>query len=176
MTKSLYLWILRDYSAWSALPLDSPHNTQPNSWLRSWACGKTWMCTPSVTTKYLQAFHLDRKLQVGTALELWPLNNSTGTPEYTLRHPAGFYLGSYHSDIINWRVMVTCWVLAMWWILLCNNYAHMIQSMQEGNSGLLGGLSNKKIQRYKNSAQYVTPRWWPRQIPSLNSLAYSLLV
>ena len=33
---------------------------QPDSGLCSWACGKNWVCSPSVTTKYLQAFHLRR--------------------------------------------------------------------------------------------------------------------
>ena len=41
--------------------------TQPNSWLQSWKCGKTYMWTLSVTTKYLQALHLHRNFQVGTA-------------------------------------------------------------------------------------------------------------
>ena len=43
------------------------NSTQPDSWLWSWACSKTCMCTPSVTTKYQQAFHLNRNFQVGTA-------------------------------------------------------------------------------------------------------------
>ena len=68
-------------------------STQPNSWLWSWACDKTCLCTLSrpITTKYLQAFYLHRNFQVGTTQELWPLRNSVGTPECTLRHVVGFY-------------------------------------------------------------------------------------
>ena len=39
---------------------------------------------------------------------------------------------------------------------------------RKGNSHLLGRLSCEKIQRYNNSAPYVTPRWLLQQIPTLN--------
>ena len=40
----------------------------------------------------------------------------------------------------------------------------------KGNSCLLRGLSYENIQRYNNSPPYMTARWPPQQIPSLNFL------
>ena len=48
-----------------------------------------------------------------------------------------------------------------------------LSSSWKGNSRLkklLGGLSYEKIWRYNNSPPYVTARWQPQQIPSLNFL------
>ena len=52
-----------------------------------------------------------------------------------------------------------------------------LKPCKKGNTRLMklvGGLSYKKIQRYNNSPPYVTARWQPQQIASLNFLGPSV--
>ena len=75
--------------------------TQPDSWICSWACGKTCMCTLSVTTKYLHAFHLNRNFQVGTAQELLTPKELCRNLRVYTQTSGRLLLGSYHIILLG---------------------------------------------------------------------------